>query len=862
MRRRPCSRALSPSTLALLIALGCAGCVPRFAYVVDSNDDSVSVYAVDNAAGRLRSLGYQPTGANPRGIAFRMDGRFAYVVNAGGAGVGSVSAYAVDAATGTLTRLDADSASPGNQDFPAGPSSRGLAIRGDFLYVANFGIVPGATGSVSTFAIDATSGMLTPIAGLPIGAGINPIGIVSNGTFVYVLNSGNPDAGLIGRRPGISAYTVVGTGTLTRIDATPASPAVDDFETSRTPEAIALRHDGNGIVVANGDLGTISVYNIDAASGALSRVDADATTAGVQDFAIGSNPRALASANGFVYAANRAAALTGTLATFRASPGALAHVDANPATVAVDDLPVGTTPAAVGIATSTRSCGWFGVCYGNDFVYVANSGSHDIHTVSTDDFATGAMSAKHDAPSVVGRRGPVAIATVSGRSAVAIAARRAFVSHAGAAAEGVVWSYDVNPSTGALTPISTAHQGPFGVFAGRPSSIAATADGRFVFAGRSTDGRLDGYSVNPATGVLGGAGSVTGNSRNEPNQWTQVLIDPSQRFMYYATDVGDGTWGFSIDATSGALTALPGSPYYMRPSLAMHPSGRFLYGFTRSFLGHRSLHGCSNVHGRNCKNWGALTLRVLRSILADASCISREMSRSLPNSIAQELLRIGSMHVPARRSKSIGILPRPRWSFSKPLVSPRVEWSRASAGTISVRWRKLQGSHLGVPHRFCLRRVEPGRCLFIDDEVRCLRDRIFPVVQCRANGTVSLCAGDERRHLRVPNRFRERHPLADRHRPRHTRETGLSIELPPDGDRILVGDKVTGVPLTALGLANWLAHGPTNGRHRMFVAGDFDRQIREPLFARVAKKAKAKRTARTRSTMPPATSDPATRPLT
>jgi len=583
MQYRTHARILWPSTLSLLAALAFVGCVPRFAYVVDSKDDSVSVYAIDNAAGRLRSLGYTPTGTNPRGIAFRPDGRFAYVVNAGTAGAGSVSAYAADPSTGTLARLDADSTTPGIQNFPTGPDSRGLAIRGAFLFVANFGLVSGGTGSVSAFAIDPTGGLLTPIAGSPFAAGINPVGIVSDGTFIYVLNGG---AGtLLFSQSSISAYSVASNGALVGIDANPASPTIiDNFVTSRTPVAIALRHDGHGILVANGDLATISVYDIDAGTGALARIDADAATAGIQDFAVGWNPWALASANGFVYAANRTALTTGVLATLRHSAGALTRVDMDPATPNVDDLPLGTTPAAVGIAYSTRMCGFFGVCSRNEYVYAANLDSHDIDTFSTDNFSTGAMSAKPDAPPVIGRRGPIAIATTSGRSYVSILPRRAFVAHAGLTAQGVVWSYDVDPSTGALTQISTAHIGPEGGFAGSPNSLTANADGKFVYAVRSLDGLLASYSVNPSTGVLGVAASVTtsfGSSLpagGSPTYRTQIVIDPSQRFLYYETN--EGLTGFSIEQTNGALTPLQSTLFYCCTTghpLVMHPSGRFLY---------------------------------------------------------------------------------------------------------------------------------------------------------------------------------------------------------------------------------------------------------------------------------------------
>ena len=99
----------------------CCGCVPRFAYVVDSEDDSVSVYAIEAGTGRLRSLGYYPTGSHPSGIAFQLDGKFAFVANQGTGGNGSVSAFAVDSVRGSLQRLDADMVTPGSRTIRPDP---------------------------------------------------------------------------------------------------------------------------------------------------------------------------------------------------------------------------------------------------------------------------------------------------------------------------------------------------------------------------------------------------------------------------------------------------------------------------------------------------------------------------------------------------------------------------------------------------------------------------------------------------------------------------------------------------------------------------------------------------------------------
>ena len=94
-------------------------------------------------------------------------GKFVYVANVGPLGVGDVSAFSFDAATGDLTPV---AGSP----FPAGSMSEFVACdpSGNFVYVANYG-----SSSVSAFQIDLNTGALMPITGSPFQAGGGPISI-------------------------------------------------------------------------------------------------------------------------------------------------------------------------------------------------------------------------------------------------------------------------------------------------------------------------------------------------------------------------------------------------------------------------------------------------------------------------------------------------------------------------------------------------------------------------------------------------------------------------------------------------------------------------------------------------------------
>ena len=76
--------------------------VPRFAYVANSNDNTVSIYTVNASTGQLRANGYVAAGTQPSAIAVDPSGKFAYVANGQSA---SVSAYSINITTGVLSEV-------------------------------------------------------------------------------------------------------------------------------------------------------------------------------------------------------------------------------------------------------------------------------------------------------------------------------------------------------------------------------------------------------------------------------------------------------------------------------------------------------------------------------------------------------------------------------------------------------------------------------------------------------------------------------------------------------------------------------------------------------------------------------------
>jgi 6-phosphogluconolactonase len=139
----------------------------------------------------------------------------------------------------------------------------------NFVYVTNaFVFSSPATSSLSAFRFDATTGVLTPIAGTPFsanGGSATAAQIDPSGKFLYVSNQVSSN---------IQAYAIdQTTGVLTNV---PGSPfAVGEF-----PFPIQIDASGKYLYVAAFTSRTVASYAIDAMTGALTLVSSVQTGAG------------------------------------------------------------------------------------------------------------------------------------------------------------------------------------------------------------------------------------------------------------------------------------------------------------------------------------------------------------------------------------------------------------------------------------------------------------------------------------------------------------------------------------------------------------------------------------------------------
>ncbi len=212
------------------------------------------------------------------------------------------------------------------------------------------------------------------------------------------------------------------------------------------------------------------------------------------------------------------------------------------------------------------------------FAYVANNESDNISGFSINS-SMGALTAISGSP--------FSDPGAAGADVVAVAAdpfgRFLYVANN---SDESVSGFSINSRTGALTAISGSPYMdptppmPF------PIALAADPSGRFVYVVNESPLDISGFSINSGTGALT---AISGSPFSDPGLaffpfYVSVAVDPTGRFVYVANESGDNLSGFSINSSTGALTAVSGSPFSdpgvaspATVAVAVDPSGSFVY---------------------------------------------------------------------------------------------------------------------------------------------------------------------------------------------------------------------------------------------------------------------------------------------
>ena len=144
---------------------------------------------------------------------------------------------------------------------------------------------------------------------------------------------------------------------------------------------------------------------------------------------------------------------------------------------------------------------------------------------------------------------------------------------------GSISAYTINPNTGVLQQIAGS---PFATQSGYPgpSHLAIDPSGRFLYVGLggtvNANDLVAAFSIDPSTGALT---PVSGSPFTAGNGSFNVSVDQAGKYLYVANSFDNDVSAFTIDPTTGALNSVSGSPFATGAvggfpfALAMDPTG-------------------------------------------------------------------------------------------------------------------------------------------------------------------------------------------------------------------------------------------------------------------------------------------------
>ena len=499
----------------------------RFVYVPSFTDATVSVYAVDAAHGWLRPMGYVATSTSTDlALHAALDGTGKFLLVANGPS-NTVGVFAVNPVNGQLTAV---SGSP----FATGGGSDAAKIAfhpsNQFVYVTSL------NGVVSAFGFNSTTGALTAV-GSPVATGASPwlMAIHPNGQYLYVLNQG-PST--------ISAYSInATTGALTALGSPQAIGGTGSYDIKIDPT-------GQFLYTANVTSNNVSAFSINATTGALTALGFSPISTGA-----GSEPASIAfdPYGKYMLVSNDGAVAAVNVYSFNSTTGALTAVAGSPF----------ATNGPTGYVVNFDPSG--------QLVYVGNLAS--AISVLSFDKTSGALSFLQ---TVAANGRTEGFAITQGVAPVSVTPSYAYVANHDS---GNVSAFTVNSSSGALTSISGS---PFAA-ATHPKSIALDPHGRFAFVvTEDAGGNVLPYTIENTGGLSAGTAADASNVSGTPRSGT---VDPSGRFLLVSDWIVDSIYVYSINQSSGVLTAVSGSPFASgftsfssdSTSVVVDPTGRFVY---------------------------------------------------------------------------------------------------------------------------------------------------------------------------------------------------------------------------------------------------------------------------------------------
>lgn len=237
----------------------------QFLGVVNTGDNTISMFSVNPQTGELTSINTYPTGSSPSGLHFSGNDRYLSVSNQGDS---SVRVYYVDLVSGELSML---SSTESGGDFSTGDMPKALhyAPTSQFLVSANQ-----SGGDISVFRVlDNTTGRLTRVLSSEAdgnyssnSTGTHGVSYSKDGRFLLASHTNDDD---------IAFFSVMrDTGRVVKI---PSGEADGNYTVGIATPNNDFSPNGRFVTVAQSAAGRMATFEIDQSTGLLTLVDSALT---------------------------------------------------------------------------------------------------------------------------------------------------------------------------------------------------------------------------------------------------------------------------------------------------------------------------------------------------------------------------------------------------------------------------------------------------------------------------------------------------------------------------------------------------------------------------------------------------------
>ncbi len=270
---------------------------------------------------------------------------------AAGASGNKVTAFSVNASDGLLTLVDTR-----NEVTLSSPTGIAVDSSGGNLFVTNSG--NSGAAAISVYTLNTNTGVLTSAGTVAASGSPSGIATSADGKHVYA-------AGTSGGSGQLRAFSIQSGASLSAVGGSP-------FTVGTTPRGVAVDPKGRFVYVANSVSGSITVFQRDAGTGALTAVTPQATGSQPQGIAVDPGGR-------WLYVANAGSAQL-SVYSIDATNGALTQVEVKTLANAPYDL-----------AVDPRGTHVYAVFNGSNQIasYQINTGTGALTEISGSPWSTG-----------------------------------------------------------------------------------------------------------------------------------------------------------------------------------------------------------------------------------------------------------------------------------------------------------------------------------------------------------------------------------------------------------------------------------------------------------------------------------------